>query len=186
MRSQPFNQHQKVLIAVKRIFDVSELSQDVKAIMDNSDLCDVIMVLGGFNLPKIRWKVDEESGSVLLLNVTTDLESDLIGGLFGCDLDQVNEVPNDNGTFLDIVFTNAPVDVSVACADSPLLKLDLPHRAYEIEMRVCCCEFEAMESRTQRCMFRMAAIINELDEVDWFSLFVKKDLLLRRVGMELL
>jgi hypothetical protein len=65
-------------------------------------------------------------------------------------------VPNDNGTFLDLVFTNAPVDVSVPCADSPLLKLDRHHRAYEIEMRVCCCKFEAMESRTQRYMFRIA------------------------------
>jgi hypothetical protein len=69
---------------------------------------------------------------VLPLNVTTDLESDLIGGLFGCDLDQVDVVSNDNGTFLDLVFTNTPVDVSFACADSPLLKLDRHHRAYEI------------------------------------------------------
>jgi hypothetical protein len=61
-------------------------TEDVKAIMDNSDLCDVIVVLGGFNLLKIRWKVDEESGSVFLLNVTTHLESDLIGGLFECNL----------------------------------------------------------------------------------------------------
>jgi hypothetical protein len=44
-------------------------------------------------------------------------------------------------------------------------------------MRVCCCQFEAMESRTQHCMFRMtdcAAIVNELDEVDWFSLLSGK------------
>jgi hypothetical protein len=121
------------------------------------------LVLSDFKLPKIRWKFDEESGSVLPLNVTTDLESDLIGGLFGCNLDQVNVVPN--GTLLDLVFTNAPVDVSVA--DSALLKLDRHQRTYVIEMRVCCCKFEAMESRTQRYMFRMAdcaAIINELDE----------------------
>jgi hypothetical protein len=68
--------------------------------------------------------IDEEIGSVLPFNVTTDLISDLIDGLFGCDVDQVSVVPNDNGTFLDLVFTNASVDVSVACADSPLLKLD--------------------------------------------------------------
>jgi hypothetical protein len=151
--------------------------EDIEAITDNSDLCDVILVLGDFNLPKIRWKVDEGSCSVFPLNVTTDLESDLIGGLFGCDLDQVNVVPNYNGTFLDLVFTNAPVDISVACLDSPLLKLDRHHRAHEIEMRVCCCKFEAMESRTQHYMLRMAdcaAIINELDEVDWFSLFSGK------------
>jgi hypothetical protein len=65
---------------------------------------------------------------VLSLNVTRDLESDLIGGLFGCNLDQDNVVPNDNGTFLDLVFTNAPVNVSVAGADSPLLKLERHHR----------------------------------------------------------
>jgi hypothetical protein len=92
-------------------------------------------------------------------------------------LDQVNVVPNNNGTFLDLVFTNAPVDVSVALSDSPLLKLYRHHRAYGIEMRVCCSKFEAMESRTQRYMFRMAdcaAIVNELNEVDWFSLFSEK------------
>jgi hypothetical protein len=44
------------------------------------------------------------------LNVTIDLESDHISGLIGCDLDKVNVVPDDNGTFLDLVFTNAPVD----------------------------------------------------------------------------
>jgi hypothetical protein len=44
---------------------------------------------------------------------------------------------NDNGTFMDLVFTNVPVDVSVACADFSLLKLDRHHRAYEIEMWAC-------------------------------------------------
>jgi hypothetical protein len=46
------------------------------------------------------------------LNVTSDLESDLIGGLFGCDLDQINKRPNENGTFLDLVYTNVPVDMA--------------------------------------------------------------------------
>jgi hypothetical protein len=159
----------------KRAYDL--FVEDIEAITDNSDLCDVILALGDLNWLKFRWKVDEKSGSVLPLNVTTDLKSDHIGGLFGCDLDQVRVVPNDNDTFLDLVFTNAPVDVSAACANSPLLKLDRHHRAYKIKMRVCCCKFRAMESITQRYMFRMAdcaAIVNELDEVDWFSLFSGK------------
>jgi hypothetical protein len=46
--------------------------EDIDVITDNSDL-------GDYNLAKVRWKVDEESGSVMLLNVTTDIESDLIG-----------------------------------------------------------------------------------------------------------
>jgi hypothetical protein len=51
-----------------------------------------------------------------------------VGGLFESDLDQAN------GTFLDFLFTNDPVNVSVACADSPLLKLDRHNRAYEIKI----------------------------------------------------
>jgi hypothetical protein len=47
-----------------------------------------------------------------------------------------------------------------------------------------------MESRTQRYMFRMAdcaAILNELDEVDWFSFLSKKGWIVAWiVGMELL
>jgi hypothetical protein len=83
----------------------------------------------------------------------------VVSSLFKSDLDHYN----------DLVFTNALVDVFVAFADSPLLKLDRHHRAYEIEMQVCCCKFEAMESRTQHYMFRMAdcvVFVNELDEVD--------------------
>jgi hypothetical protein len=65
------------------------------------------------------------------------LENDLIGGLFGCDLDQVNMVPKDISTFLELVFINAPVNVSVACVDYPLLKQNRHHMAYENELRVC-------------------------------------------------
>jgi hypothetical protein len=64
------------------------------------------------------------------LILTTDLKSDIICGLFGCDLDQANVIPNDNGTFLDLELT-----------DASLLKLDRHHKANEIEMRVPCCEF---------------------------------------------
>jgi hypothetical protein len=63
------------------------------------------------------------------LNVTSDLESDLIGGLYVCDLDQISERPNENGTFLDPVFTNVPVDMAVEGAETPLLKLDRHHKS---------------------------------------------------------
>jgi hypothetical protein len=83
--------------------------EDIDVITDNSNLSD-------FNLAKVRWKVDEESGSVMLSNVTTDLESDLIGGLFECDLNQANAVPNDKNTFLNLMLTNTPVEVDVSVA----------------------------------------------------------------------
>jgi hypothetical protein len=71
------------------------------------------------------------------LNVTSDLESDLlIGGFLGCDLDQINVRPNENDSFLDLVFSNVPVDMAVGCAETPLHKLDRHHKAYEIVMQI--------------------------------------------------
>jgi hypothetical protein len=68
--------------------------EDIEAITDNSGLRDFILILSDFNLPKVKWKIDEESGSMIPLNVTSNLENDLIGGLVGCDLDQINKRPN--------------------------------------------------------------------------------------------
>jgi hypothetical protein len=65
-------------------------------------------------------------------------------------------VLNRKSTFLNLVFKNVPVDVFITCAESPLLKLDRHHKAYEIDMRACCCKFEVMASRTQCYMFNMA------------------------------
>jgi hypothetical protein len=108
------------------------------------------------------------------LNVTSDLETDLIGGLFGCDLDQKNERPNKNFTFLDVVFTNVPVNMAVEGAETPLLKLDRLHKTYEIEIQIYCCKFEATECGVKRYRFKLmecAAIVDELGAVDWCSLF---------------
>jgi hypothetical protein len=124
-----------VLDVGKRAYEL--FVEDIEAITDNSGLRDIILVLGDFNLPKVKWKVDEESGLMMPLNVTSDLESDLIGGLLGCDLDQIHERPNKNGTFLDLVFTNVPVDMAVEGAETPLLKLDRHNKAYKIEMQIC-------------------------------------------------
>jgi hypothetical protein len=87
------------------------------------------------------------------LNVPSDLESDLIGSLFGYYLDQINEKPNKNVTFLDLV------DMAVGGAETPLLKLNRHHKAYEIEMQICFCNFEAMEGDR-------AAIVEKLDAFD--------------------
>jgi hypothetical protein len=64
--------------------------------------------------------------------------------------------------------------MAVESAETPLLKLDRRHNAYKIEMKICCCKFEAMESGVKRYRFKLedcAAIVDELDAVDWCSLF---------------
>jgi hypothetical protein len=128
--------------------------EDIEAITDNSGLRHVILIIGDFNLPKVKWKFDEESGSMIPLNVTSDLEC-------------VTKRSNENGTFMDMVLMNVP-----GGAKTLLLKLDRHHKAYEIEIQVCCCTFEAyIEGGVKHYRFKLAAIAEELDAVDWCSLF---------------
>jgi hypothetical protein len=63
---------------------------------------------------------------------------------------------------------------SVVGTETHLLKLDRHHKAYEIEMQICCCKFEAMKGGVKRYRFKLAkcgAIVDELDAVDWCNLF---------------
>jgi hypothetical protein len=62
---------------------------------------------------------------------------------------------------LDLVFTNAPVDMAVESAETPLLKLDRRHNAYKIEMKICCCKFEAMESGAKRYRFSNSNVFGD-------------------------
>jgi hypothetical protein len=64
--------------------------------------------------------------------------------------------------------------MAVKGAKTPLLKLDRHRNAYEIEMQICCCKFEAMEGCVKHYRFKLAdcaAIVDELDAVDWCNLF---------------
>jgi hypothetical protein len=75
--------------------------------------------------------------------ITTDLEGDLIVGMLCCDLSQINSIPNEHGTFLDLIFSNASTDITVGIRESPLHGLDRHHRAYELLVDVRLCRFEA-------------------------------------------
>jgi hypothetical protein len=69
-----------------------------------------ILTLGDFNLPKVEWGVQEDASTLLPMSITTDLESDLIEGMLCYDSGQINSTPIQNGTFLDLIFSNASTD----------------------------------------------------------------------------
>jgi hypothetical protein len=71
-----------------------------------------------------------------------------------CDLGQINSIPNQNGTFLDLIFSNACTGSTVEICESPLLGLDRHHRAYELLMDVQICKFEATSMDERRFRFR--------------------------------
>jgi hypothetical protein len=98
-------------------------------------------VLGDFNLPKVEWGIQEDGSTLLPMGITTDLESDLIEGMLCCDLDQINLTPNQNGTFLDLIFSKASTDIAIEICETPLFVFDRHHRAYELLVDVRLCKF---------------------------------------------
>jgi hypothetical protein len=80
--------------------------EDMDAIDGGSRVTDRILVLGDFNLLKVEWGVQEDGSTLLPMGITTALESDLIEGMLCCDCDlgRINLIPNENGTFLDLIF----------------------------------------------------------------------------------
>jgi hypothetical protein len=63
--------------------------------------------------------------------------------MFCCDLGQINSIPNQNGTFLDLIFSNPITEITIEFCESPFLRLDRHQRAYELLVGVRLCEFEA-------------------------------------------
>jgi hypothetical protein len=64
--------------------------------------------------------------------------------------------------------------MAVEGSKTPLLKLDRHHKAYEIEMQICCCKVDAIKGDVKCYRFKLvdcAAIVDELDAVDWCSIF---------------
>jgi hypothetical protein len=94
------------------------------------------------------------------MGITTDLESDLIEGMLCCDLGRINSIRNRRGTFLDLIFSNASTDITVEICESPFLRLDCHHRAYEL--LVGCMDERRFRFRAADCQ----AITDELGLVD--------------------
>jgi hypothetical protein len=92
--------------------------EDMDAIVGSSrqDTCVV-----RFQFTKGRVGVQEDGSNLLPMVITTDLESDLIEGMLCCNLGQINSIPNQSGTFLDLIFSNASTDITVEICESPFL-----------------------------------------------------------------
>jgi hypothetical protein len=143
--------------------------EDMDAIVGSARVTDRILVLGDFNFPKVEWGVRKKGSTLLPMYITTDLESDLIEGMLCCNMGQINSIPTVDGSFLDLIFSNASTDITVEICESPLLGLGRHHGAYELLVDVRLCKFKATSVDERRFRFRAAdceAITDELGLVE--------------------
>lgn len=119
------------LIKYQRHMDVTRRALD--SVKEN-DMC---YLFGDFNLPNITWVRDDESGAFMLpLNVRLDYESCVIDDLYSLDMLQVNDVCNDQGRLLDLVFTNAYENATIHESSVPLLPNERFHKSLELSVDV--------------------------------------------------
>lgn len=102
----------------------------VQEMTDRLSADDIILSIGDFNLPSLRWCLDEDINGYIPTNALTETERCLTEGLFACSLRQVNSFVNVNDRLLDLVFVNLPEYFDLVAPPSPLLTIDNHHTPF--------------------------------------------------------
>lgn len=78
---------------------------EMKKIIEVAKCNDKILIAGDFNLPNLIWTEDDENKNLLIpLNITDEKESLVVDTLFEYGFSQINNIQNDKGRFLDLIF----------------------------------------------------------------------------------
>ncbi|XP_055527695.1 uncharacterized protein LOC129720266 [Wyeomyia smithii] len=146
-------------------------SAAIGAMSDQVDTTDVIMVLGDYNLPHLRWQCDADLNGYLPSNASSEQEIVLTETLLACGLVQLNNLTNVNGRWLDLLFSNMPDEVEVDEPPHPLLPVDCHHRPFVVLLDARCDVLKAadrpaeVELNFRRCDFDV--LNNALASIDW-------------------
>jgi hypothetical protein len=114
---------------------VNPVLSSVKSLFENCDVTDNFLICGVYNSPDINWDMDLSDETLILSCITSIKETFVIESMSVLDLTQANSIPDSRSLYLlDLIFCNFTDDISILNCESPLLKLDVHHRAYEINV----------------------------------------------------
>jgi hypothetical protein len=145
----------------------------VESLFENCDVNDNFLICGDYNLPAINWDMDLSDGTLIPSSATSIEEILVIDSMFVLDLTQVNSIPYSRNVYLDLSFCNFPDDISILNWESPLLKLDHHHRAYEINVCFDDVIFDSTQKVVKRYNFRkdVPSILNYFNDAKWVDIF---------------
>lgn len=95
---------------------------------------DAVIVCGDFNQSGIIWVKADDGDYFLPTNVTTESEIAVCETMLDCGMHQMCNLTDPAGNVLDLVFTNKFYEISLFESTRPLIKLDMWHKAIEIEV----------------------------------------------------
>ena len=102
----------------------------VQLVVDRLSESDIILSVGDFNLPNLRWHMDEDVNGYIPSNISADTEQNFTDAMFVNGLRQINNLVNINERLLDLVFTNLPEYLDIVKPPSPLLPIDNHHQPF--------------------------------------------------------
>lgn len=135
----------------------------------------IVFILGDFNLPKVKWIINEDEDDpdnyLIPTNLSSETEFEFIDTLSNENLLQINYITNDHGNILDLIFTNGYEFCNLIPASLPLLREEVKyHRALEIvcDINVSCDAYDDCNSPSY-CFYRsnFSAMNDFLAEVNW-------------------
>jgi len=126
----------------------------VEKISADATLTDLMLVCGDFNLTDVGWVVRDDE--LCPINVISVRESIIVDGMSGCDLSQMNNIPNQYGVYLDLVFFNNPSMLTIREAETPILTLDRHHPAFVLDLKIEYLKYATLSNHVSRFNFKKA------------------------------
>lgn len=144
----------------------------VQGLVNSVSADDIVLSVGDFNLPNLRWQMDDELNGYIPSNASSEQEKSLIETLFATGLRQVNNFENINNRLLDLVFVSLPELLDLVQPPAPLLPIDNHHAPFILLLDVSVSIPATLDDDADRveydfnvCDFDQLAIA--LGNVDW-------------------
>lgn len=150
------------------------------SIMNTLNDEDDIIIFGDFNRPKLSFITDEIDLELLPINFNDDVDFNLLSTFYSNDLHQVCPYPNSQGTWLDLIFTNAYNNISVLAAQDMenLFLNSLHHSATTLDYFTSNTKFSKSYNKNVVPDFKNAdynQINRRLATINWFDLLSNTD-----------
>ena len=150
--------------------------ESLQEIASNLRAEDILIVSGDFNLSNLDWYTDENDDADIAIPISASSEKEIIilDACHEMGLMQINQIGNENGVMLDLIWTNCTDTVNCSENKYHLLKKESHHRAYEIKVS----DIESSQSElTSNFSYRdftnanYEAINEKLNNIDWSNIF---------------
>lgn len=103
-------------------------SDSVQQIMNKATGTDSVIIVGDYNLPRLLWSYDDDVGSYLPTNASSEQELVFTENMIASGLQQICDVRNSNGRLLDLAFVNNSSEVELFEVPSAMLPTDRHHK----------------------------------------------------------